>query len=102
MKSNIILINGYSFSLDDVIVVEEIKEVTLKANLEDKITSKFFTVYLNGGYNLSLSQNMKEGSTLNSVIDLLYYAIYKRELKWGDVDVSLLDTSVIYVTFKRP
>lgn len=96
----IILVNGYSFSLEDVVVVEEISDTNIKGEI-----SKSFGVYLKGGYSLYISQKIKD-TTKQNVIDLLYNAIYQRrsriDTKDGRIDVSTLDTSILYVHFKKP
>lgn len=96
----IILVNGYSFSLEDVVVVEEIQETHINGEV-----SKSFGVYLKGGYSLWITQQIKD-TTKQNVIDLLYNAIYLRksriDTKDGVVDISTLNTSILYVQFKKP
>lgn len=95
----IVLVNGYSFSLEDVVIVEELQEINIKGE-----TSRQFSVHLNGGYSLFISQVIKD-TTKQNVIDLLYNAIYQRKTgidsKDGIIEVGNLDTSNIYVHLKK-
>lgn len=97
----IVLVNGYSFSLEDVVIVEELKEINIKGEI-----SRQFSIHLNGGYNLFISQEIKNDITKQNVIDLLYNAIYQRRIRIdtinGPIDISSLDTSLLYVHFKKP
>lgn len=97
----IVLVNGYSFSLEDVVIVEELKEINIKGEI-----SRQFSIHLNGGYSLFISQEIKNDITKQNVIDLLYNAIYQRRIRIdtinGPIDISSLDTSLLYVHFKKP
>lgn len=97
----IVLVNGYSFSLEDVVIVEELKEINIKGEI-----SRQFSIHLNGGYSLFISQEIKNDITKQNVIDILYNAIYQRRIRIdtinGPIDISSLDTSLLYVHFKKP
>lgn len=105
MKTSIILVNGYSFSLEDVVIVKEIQDAYIPLNKRKEL-HRFFTIYLNGGFELSFNQIFSEelDDTIIPVINLLYNAIYYRKTRLdtpnGVIDVSNLDTSCINVNFK--
>lgn len=107
MKTAIILVHGYSFSLEDVVVVKEIQEAHIPFTQDRKAIHRFFTLYLVGGFEMDLNQVVNEDleNAVTPVIDLLYNAIYHRKSRIdtpkGAIDVSTLDTSKIEVHFKK-
>lgn len=104
MKVGIILVNGYSFCLEDIIIVKELISTKIKLYSDNYEKNKQFYIYLHGGFVLHMSQNIKE-DTQDNTIDLLYNAIYNRTTRitvnHEVIDVSSLDTSTIFVELKR-